>query len=137
MALVIDASVALAWLLVEQHGEFAEAAIGRALSDDAVAPPLFWLETANALQMRVRRGLLTAKQRDDALADILAVAIRPDDAGPAAALPAVVAAADRHGLTAYDASYLELAARLGATLATLDRPLAAAARAEGLDVLAP
>ena len=45
----------------------------------------------------------------------------------------VVALARKHGLTAYDAAYLELAVRLGAPISTLDRALAGAAPAEGLD----
>ena len=44
--------------------------------------------------------------------------------------------ARQHGLTIYDAAYLELASRTGLTLATLDQALAAAARAEGVKVLA-
>ena len=47
--------------------------------------------------------------------------------GPALAL------ADQHGLSVYDATYLELALRLGLPLATLDRALGAAARAAGVD----
>jgi predicted nucleic acid-binding protein len=41
----------------------------------------------------------------------------------------------KHGLTAYDATYLELALRKNAILATLDNPLAAAARSKGPTVL--
>jgi predicted nucleic acid-binding protein len=40
-----------------------------------------------------------------------------------------------HRLTVYDAAYLELARRLDAPLATLDRALAAAARAAAVDLL--
>ena len=40
--------------------------------------------------------------------------------------------ADRHGLTTYDAAYLELALRLGVPLATLDQDLARAAREAGV-----
>jgi predicted nucleic acid-binding protein len=40
-----------------------------------------------------------------------------------------------HGLTAYDASYIELALQRGAALATLDRRLADVARATGLTIL--
>jgi predicted nucleic acid-binding protein len=39
-----------------------------------------------------------------------------------------------HNLTAYDATYLELAMRRSAVLATFDRKLAAAARAAGVRV---
>ena len=44
--------------------------------------------------------------------------------------------ARRHGLTCYDAAYLELAQRRRLPLATLDRELRAAAAAEGISLLA-
>ena len=43
----------------------------------------------------------------------------------------------RTGLTAYDAAYLALARRLGVGLVTLDKGLAAAARADGRLVVLP
>ena len=42
---------------------------------------------------------------------------------------------EAHGLTAYDAMYLDLAIRLGADLATLDAALRRAALAEGIVVV--
>jgi predicted nucleic acid-binding protein len=47
----------------------------------------------------------------------------------------VIALAERHGLSGYDASYLALAVAEKLSLATLDKKLAAAARAEKLAVL--
>ena len=47
-------------------------------------------------------------------------------------LDRVLPMADRYGLTVYDATYLELAARRGLQLATLDRQLAEASRAAGV-----
>ena len=43
--------------------------------------------------------------------------------------------ADRHQLTVYDATYLELALRLALPLATLDRELRKAAQAENVRLL--
>jgi predicted nucleic acid-binding protein len=43
--------------------------------------------------------------------------------------------ARRHGLTVYDASYLELAQRHGVALATLDAALAEAAQRESLPLI--
>jgi predicted nucleic acid-binding protein len=54
--------------------------------------------------------------------------VTPDSAG-------VMALARAHGLTVYDAAYLELALRLELPLATLDRALAAAAPAAGVELL--
>jgi PIN domain len=47
-------------------------------------------------------------------------------------LARILALARRHGLSSYDATYLELAQRLGAALASFDRQLNQAARAIGV-----
>jgi len=47
-----------------------------------------------------------------------------------------LAVADKHRLTVYDATYLELALRLALPLATLDDDLRQAAQLEGLVLLA-
>ena len=49
-------------------------------------------------------------------------------------MSAALALAREHGLSAYDAVYLELAIRAGAPLATLDNILRAAARKAGVEV---
>jgi predicted nucleic acid-binding protein len=52
-------------------------------------------------------------------------------------MEAVSELAERRDLTTYDAAYVELAARLGLDLVTLDRALAKAAAAEGVAVQSP
>jgi predicted nucleic acid-binding protein len=49
--------------------------------------------------------------------------------------PAILTLARRHGLTVYDASYLELAERSAAPLATLDVTLARAAQRENISLI--
>jgi predicted nucleic acid-binding protein len=46
----------------------------------------------------------------------------------------ILALAERHGLSGYDASYLALAISQNLPLATLDKRLAGAARAQGVEV---
>ncbi len=132
MSLVIDASIALAWLLNEPHRALADTVIEDGLNTGLTAPELFWIEVANVLGQHVRRRRMTASERDEALADLRSLGIVQQQS--AERLSHLVALSDRHGLTAYDAAYLELAVREGAALATLDRALAAAAKAEGLQV---
>ena len=67
------------------------------------------------------------------LADLEALSLRIDRAPES---DAVLALARAHRLTIYDAGCLELAGRIGAPLATLDRQLARAARAAGVPLLA-
>jgi predicted nucleic acid-binding protein len=48
---------------------------------------------------------------------------------------AALSLADRHGLTVYDAAYLEIASRRKIPLATLDRQLREAATSDGIQLL--
>jgi predicted nucleic acid-binding protein len=98
-----------------------------------LVPVHFWSELANVLLLgrkfepgraaltvgaAARAGLETADRGLAGVADALDLA-------------------DRHRLTVYDALYLQLAADVEGELATLDRDLARAARAEGVEVVTP
>ncbi len=66
------------------------------------------------------------------LSDIEFLNIAEDASCATRAWTATFALAVQHNLALYDASYLELARRLNATLATCDQRLAAAAQDAGL-----
>ena len=76
-----------------------------------------------------RRGRLDPAKTADALRLLAGYPLTFDPGGDEATLMQL---ARRRGLTVYDAAYLELALRLQCPLATLDRALAKAARAEGV-----
>lgn len=102
-----------------------------------LAPGLLVWEAASVLQNKVRRGHLSAAERVIVLErfDNLGIEFRlPPES---AELLPLIALSDRVGLTAYDAAYLLLASQEDAALASLDRDLVRAARAEGLTVHAP
>ena len=101
---------------------------------EAFVPNLWRLEIANALQMSVRRGRCTVAFRDETLEDMEAYNILIDPETDRHAWGPTLQLAIRHRLTVYDAAYLELAQRLRVPLATLDRDLQAAAKAEGITV---
>jgi len=94
------------------------------------APELILVEAGHALMRKVRRKQIRATEwralwqdmRRMPL-DLLPLDERMDDALELAA---------RHELSVYDALYLAVAVRTGATLFTADDTLAAAARAEGI-----
>lgn len=98
----------------------------------AVVPSLWRLEVANGLLAAVRRGRLTAARRDALLAALLDMDIAIDTETDLHAWSGTVRLAEAHGLTAYDAAYLELAQRRRLPLATLDAALAQAAREAGV-----
>lgn len=77
--------------------------------------------------MNERRGRVTAGDTAAFLRDLGRLPIRVD-ASPGERL--VLALARKHRLTVYDAAYPELAVRLDAPMASMDRALTAAGRAE-------
>ncbi len=135
MALVIDASVALPWFLHDERSAFTDAILSGLGETEIWVPALWRLELANGLLMAERRRRIDRQTRLEALDLAEGMAIRVDAAPPG--LREISALAERHGLTAYDAAYLELASRQGLALATLDRALAEAAAVQGVAVHAP
>ena len=82
-------------------------------------PGLWRLEVANILEKGVRRKRHDAEFTDAALADLALLPIRIDSETNQHAWSAPLRLAGRHGLTLYDAAYLELAKRRSLPLSTL------------------
>ena len=81
-------------------------------------PSLWRLEVANSLTIAVRRRRIDAEFRRAALSDLALLDIATDQHTDAQAWSETLHLADRHRLTLYDASYLELARRRALPLAT-------------------
>lgn len=135
MSLVVDSSVTLAWVYSDETTEAINEVFVRLTERGAWVPALWRLEVANVLEMGVRRGRHDAAFRDATLADLALLEISVDPETDRQAWGATLRLAERHGLTMYDAAYLELAQRRGLPLATLDTELRAAAGAEGVVLL--
>ena len=132
MAFVLDCSVTMSWLFADESHQGAEA-LREALPDDpAVAPALWPVEVANALSTATRRGRVSASDWSLVAQHLESISVEIDPTTLQGALGRALPLADRHGLTVYDAMYLELAARRGLPLATLDRQLAEASRNAGV-----
>jgi len=121
--------------MIDEPSNTADAVFDRIKESGAVAPSLWRLEVANALQMAVRRKRIDTAFRDVSIADLLTLPITIDTETAHHAWAATLQLAERHNLTLYDAAYLELAQRRGLPLATLDRELGAAGSALGISVL--
>jgi predicted nucleic acid-binding protein len=133
MAIVIDASMTMAWCFEDEASDDADAVLDRVGQEGAVVPSLWRLEVANVLLVAERRGRLTEAQATRFLTLLGQLPIEVAEAGGDTA--ALLGAARVSGLSAYDAAYLLLAEVLGAPLATFDAGLADAARAAGLTLL--
>lgn len=135
MSLVLDASLTLSWYFEDEATPETDAVLDRVVADGAMVPGLWRLEVANALQMAVQRKRCDASFRDRALAELACMAISIDAETNAFAWTTTLHLAERHGLSVYDAAYLELALRQRTVLATLDGPLRTASVAAGVEVV--
>jgi predicted nucleic acid-binding protein len=121
---VVDASVSAAWFLPDEATAFTEAALQATATQDVWVPALWRLEMSNLLLRAQRRKRITADKRAELAALASALRIKVDH--EAVAITVIDALAARHGLSAYDAAYLELALRRGLPLATQDDALSGA-----------
>lgn len=135
LTLVLDASAALAWIFERQN----PAEIARAsrtllsLEDQLVIVPTLWhFEVLNGLVTGHRRGSITTAAALGFLAKLGSLPIDTDQAPTPEGRMQIFAVARQYGLTAYDATYLDLALRTGAALATFDKRLARAQKMAGV-----
>lgn len=133
MPIVVDSSVAACWALPDEFSEIANRTLDRLALDAMLVPTIFWYEIRNVLLVNERRQRILMQQGQVALEKMANIPVTKDDG---ASWTDVMSLARAHGLTVYDAAYLELAKRRGAALATLDGKLASAATREGIAVIA-
>ena len=131
---VVDNSVVVAWGLGEGD-RYADAVIDLLTEREAHVPSVWPLEFANVLVVAERRGRLSEADalRLRELVHALPIRVVPDST--ARVLSNVVALARKHHLSAYDASYLDLAMREGLPIATLDGSLRRAAGSAGVPLV--
>lgn len=133
---IVDASAALSWCFEDEAGSLADGLLERLRQGDQIVVPAHWpTEILNGLLFAARRKRVKPDQPAvfwDELAK-LPIEIEPALAGTQP--KTVLAIAEKHGLTVYDAAYLELARRRNFPLGTLDTDLRKAAQLEGIPLL--
>jgi predicted nucleic acid-binding protein len=132
VSFVLDASIAACWCFHDEHDARADAALDLLETKQALVPVQWWFELRNVVLLGERHNRVTEQYTIEFLDTLerlpIELAALPDREG-------VLTIARKHRLTFYDAAYLELAWREAIPLATLDRALARAARAEGVALI--
>ena len=119
--IVLDASAAIDWLLQTPDGKRIEKRI-YARAESLHAPHLLDLEVVQVLRRLVRESKLSTQRANQAIDDLLS--LRMTRYPHFVFLPHIWSL--RHNLSAYDAAYIALTEKLGATLITRDTRLASA-----------
>ncbi len=127
---VLDNSVAICWFLKSQSTPYTEMALRHVANGAKLAVPSLWIsEFINVISKAVQMQALDSSAAEAILKHAKALPILPKAAPELADLFTLT---DRYRISAYDATYLELAMRLQLPLATADTQLAKAAKSVGL-----
>ena len=133
---VLDASTVLTWCFPDEEARKAREISERIAAGDSVVVPSFWRhEILNALLVGERRKRLTPELVEAFITELNGLPVEVDQPTPANVFDTTQTLCRKHGLTAYDAAYLEIAMRDGYPLATVDADLRRAAVAERIQVL--
>ena len=135
MAFVLDCSVTMAWVFAEEATVATDRLRDALLETRAFVPALWPIETANVLLVATRRGRIAQDEWPGILAHLDALPIDIDPISTSRTWGKTLDLATAHGISVYDAMYLELAMRMRMPLATLDRALRAAGQSAGADLL--
>ena len=128
---VLDASVTVAWLL-RQSAEADRVLELLAEGPKALVPGLWHLETRNSLIVEMRRKKLSTGWYKRIVGHLGSLPVQTDHQFN---LESSFGLAVRHNLTFYDAVYLELAKRCDVPIATFDKAIVKAAKAEKLPLI--
>ncbi|MGA9072315.1 MAG: type II toxin-antitoxin system VapC family toxin [Terracidiphilus sp.] len=135
MNLVLDSSATLAQAFPDERTAAIMELFQLIANCGAIVPELWRIEVANTLNVGIRRGRISKANRQGILDDLESLPISIDWETRKHTWGRTLELADRHRLTVYDATYLELALRLALPLATLDEELREAALREGVAVM--
>jgi predicted nucleic acid-binding protein len=130
---ILDCSISASWCLKDESNDEANKILDHLEEIRALVPSIWPVEMANVLVVAERRGRISAADAARAIEILLCLPIETDNSN-LENLGLIRLLAREHKLSAYDASYLELAQRTGFPIATLDHAIQAAARKCGVSL---
>lgn len=136
MQFVVDNSVVISWFFKDELNAYTSA-IRKGLNEtEAIVPAIWPLEFSNALLMAEHRKRLTTAETTHILSIVENLPLSIEQESPERSWNEILLLARAQFLTAYGASYLDLAMRSGLPIATQDKALLKAARKCGVAIFA-
>ena len=127
--------MALAWCFPDEASEYADRVLVALEGRPVLVPSVWALEITNAVVVAERRKRVSQPEVRRFVELVSGLTINEMSLPVAASVGNILPLAREYGLSAYDASYLDVAIRYGAPLATLDSGLEKAGRKAGVEIL--
>lgn len=137
LGFVVDNSIVMAWCFRDETSPYAQKVLESLAYHEAIAPAVWPLEVCNVLVVAERKKLLHKSDSTQFLSLLHDLPIRVEQESAGRMFTDILTLAREHGITTYDASYLDLAIRLGLSLATLDTALRSAAKRSRVPLFKP
>jgi len=134
---VVDNSIVMAWCFEDERNEYADSVLECLEAGEAFVPAIWPLEVGNVLLVAERKKRLSEASIIRFLALVNNLPITVEQETPERMLKEILSLARENGLSTYDASYLDLAMRLGLPISTKDKVLLKAAKKCQIPVFAP
>jgi len=126
---VLDASVVLTWCFPDENAAMAQHVAGMFKRGDTALAPSFWPhEVLNALLVGEKRKRISKELVRSFLDDLATLPIVLEQFPARVVFDRIQRLSREHGLTAYDAAYLDLGLDSGLPIATLDEDLVRACK---------
>ncbi len=132
---VVDNSVVMSWCFKDEANSYADSILERLLDAPAYVPSVWPLEVVNVLLVAERKKCLCEADSIRFISLLSQLPIFVQHESPGKMLKDLLGLARVHGLSSYDASYLDLAMTKGLPLATLDKRLRKAALSVSVSIL--
>jgi len=132
---VVDNSVVMSWCFEDENCEYADSVLESLKDHTAIVPSIWPLEVGNVLLVAERKKRLDASDSSQFIALLSELPIMVDQEPPARMFSEIFTLAREYDLSAYDASYLDLAIKRGVPIATLDNRLLTAAKQNNVSVM--
>lgn len=134
---VLDNSVTMTWCFPDESNNYAEDVLKSLPHSVASVPSLWPLEVANILLVGERRRRINQADSTAFVRLLQGLPIQIDSSTCDQAMTSSLDLARAHGLSVYDATYLELSLRRGIPIATLDHKLRTTATSLGVHLYQP
>ncbi|OGT41278.1 MAG: hypothetical protein A3F42_07310 [Gammaproteobacteria bacterium RIFCSPHIGHO2_12_FULL_37_34] len=131
---ILDCSITMAWCFEDETSEYSEKILDALSENTAWVPALWSIEVANSLIVAERKKRISHIKAIAFKQHIDTFAIKIDDYLLTKPIELLLDLAKETGLTAYDATYLELAIRKNLPIATLDVELKKSSQKMGLSL---
>jgi predicted nucleic acid-binding protein len=125
----------MAWCFEDESDIYADSILDLLAESEVLVPSIWPLEVANVLLVAEWRRRLTQADSLRFIELLRSLPIIVDEGTPEHALSETFFVGRQHGLSSYDAAYVELAMREGIALATQDRRLREASEKCGVKLV--